>query len=136
MRKYRSRLSGPIVDRIDLHVTVPSVETEKLSGEGESRMDSKAMRMLVVKALKIQEKRFTKDRIFTNSQMRNKHVKMYCHLDGETVRILKRAVEAYDLSARGYFRLIKVARTIADLAGASEIAVPHMAEALQYRSVM
>lgn len=136
VRKYRSRLSGPIVDRIDLHVTVPSVETEKLSGEGGSRMDSKAMRMLVVNARGIQKKRFAKDHIFTNSQMRNKHVKIYCHLDGETVRILKRAVEAYDLSARGYFRLIKVARTIADLAGASEIAVPHMAEALQYRSVM
>lgn len=136
VRKYRSRLSGPIVDRIDLHVTVPSVETEKLGGEGGSAMDSKTMRGLVVKARKLQEKRFAKDGIFTNSQMRNKQVKIYCRLDGETHRILKRAVEAYDLSARGYFRLIKVARTIADLAGAPDIAVSHMAEALQYRSTM
>lgn len=136
VRKYRSRLSGPILDRIDLHVTVPSVETEKLSGDAGDRMDSKAMRANVMKARAIQEKRFAGGGIYTNSQMRNKHVKNYCRLDGETHRILKLAVEAYDLSARGYFRLIKVARTIADLAGASDITVPHMAEALQYRSVM
>lgn len=136
VRKYRSRLSGPILDRIDLHVTVPSVETEKLGGQGEARMDSKEMRQQVMKAREIQTKRFSSDGIYTNSQMRNKHIKTYCHLDSEPQRILKLAVEAYDLSARAYFRLIKVARTIADLAGSPEITVPHMAEALQYRSAM
>jgi len=135
VRKYRSRLSGPILDRIDLHVIVPSVETEKLSGQAGS-VSSKTMRETVIRTRKIQEKRFAADGFYTNSQMKNKHVKKYCALDGETHRILKLAVETYDLSARGYFRLIKVARTIADLAGAPAIAVTHMAEALQYRSAM
>lgn len=136
VRKYRSRLSGPILDRIDLHVTVPSVETEKLSGQGGGLVNSKSMRTEVIKARAIQAKRFSADGIYTNSQMRNKHVKKYCELDPETHRILKLAVETYDLSARGYFRLIKVARTIADLAQSKTITVSHMAEALQYRSAM
>lgn len=136
VRKYRSRLSGPILDRIDLHVTVPSVDTEKLGSEGKDRVNSATMRASVVNARTIQTKRFVADGIYTNSQMRNKQVKKYCELDPETHRILKRAVEAYDLSARSYFRLIKVARTIADLAGSDVITVSHMAEALQYRSVM
>lgn len=133
VRKYRSRLSGPIIDRIDLHVLVPAVETEKLSGTQGNAENSKTMRELVLKARAIQEKRFSKDGFYTNSQMKNKHVKKYCEMDGATQRILKLAVESYDLSARAYFRLIKVARTIADLGGAANITITHMAEALQYR---
>lgn len=133
VRKYRSRISGPILDRIDLHVLVPAVETEKLHDKNGSGATSKAMRAQVISARSIQTKRFAAEGIYTNSQMRNKHVKKYCELDGETHRILRVAVETYDLSARAYFRLIKVARTIADLAGSSGIDVVHMAEALQYR---
>ncbi len=136
VRKYRSRLSGPIIDRIDLHVLVPAVETEKLSGTEGSKENSKTMRGFVLKARAIQEKRFSKDGFYTNSQMKNKHVKKYCEIDGETQRILKLAVESYDLSARAYFRLIKVARTIADLGGFANITVTHMAEALQYRPTL
>ncbi len=134
VRKYRSRLSGPILDRIDLHVLVPSVETGKLSGLVADGMNSSAMRAMVLDARARQTKRFAADGIYTNSQMKNKHVKMYCHLDGETQKLLKLALEAYDMSARSYFRLIKIARTIADLANSSAISVSHMAEALQYRS--
>lgn len=133
VRKYRSRLSGPIIDRIDLHVLVPAVETEKLSGTQGNAENSKTMRELVLKARAVQEKRFKNDGFYTNSQMKNKHVKKYCQMDGQTQRILKLAVESYDLSARAYFRLIKVARTIADLGGFANITVTHMAEALQYR---
>ncbi len=136
VRKYRSRLSGPIIDRIDLHVLVPSVETEKLSGAQGNAENSKTMRELVLKARAIQEKRFKNDGFYTNSQMKNKHVKKYCEMDGATLRILKLAVESYDLSARAYFRLIKVARTIADLGGVANITVTHMAEALQYRPTL
>jgi len=135
VRKYRARLSGPILDRIDLHVNVPAVETEKLGAEVQSGKGSKQIREQVVEARRTQESRFDTDGIFTNSQMHNKHVKKYCKLDGETERILRLAVEKFDLSARSYFRLIKVARTIADLEGAENIAIKHMAEALQYKQM-
>ncbi|TSC85326.1 MAG: magnesium chelatase family protein [Microgenomates group bacterium Gr01-1014_16] len=148
VRKYRSRLSGPILDRIDLHVQVPAVEIEKLTlshperSEG-SRLDlsaapqddSKKIREKVISARRMQEGRFKDDGLYTNSQMHNKQVKKYCKLDGETERILRLAVEKFDLSARAYFRLIKVARTIADLESAENIAVKHMAEALQYKQI-
>ena len=135
IRKYRGRISGPILDRIDLHVRVPAVETEKLSTQPSTlnAQGSKYLREQVINARKIQTERFTEEKIYTNSQMRNKQVKKYCKLDPETERLLRLAVEKHDLSARSYFRLIKVARTIADLEDSSDIAVAHMAEALQYR---
>lgn len=131
IRKYRSRISGPILDRIDLHVHVPAVELEKLDIAGSD--NSFDIRNKVISARKIQETRFAKDNIYTNSQMGNKHVKKYCSLEPEAQRILKLAVEKFDLSARSYFRLIKVARTIADLESNPNIKLGHMAEALQYR---
>jgi magnesium chelatase family protein len=161
IRKYRSRISGPILDRIDLHVRVPAVDVEKLDvshtptfvspyvggethdvGEGVLvgggkgggiKGGSYEIRAQVIAARKIQEARFKDEKIYTNSQMGNKHVKKYCQLTPDANRVLKLAVEKFDLSARSYFRLIKVARTIADLENSSEILVAHMAEALQYR---
>ena len=135
IRKYRSRISGPILDRIDLHVHVPAVEVEKLTVESsniESR-NSNQIRNDVINSRKIQTARFAKENIYTNSQMGNKHVKKYCVLEPDAQRILKLAVEKFDLSARSYFRLIKVARTIADLENSESILINHMAEALQYR---
>ena len=137
VRKYRQRMSGPILDRIDLHVRVPAVETNKLTSDQLSvnQVASMEIRKQVIEARKRQEKRFVGTGTFTNSQMRNKHVRQFCKLDGETERLLRLAVEKFDLSARAYFRLIKVARTIADLEGAENICQNHMAEALQYRQV-
>lgn len=135
--KYRGRMSGPILDRIDLHVRVPAVEVEKLVDRDNrsNGMNSQDIRKNVVFARKIQEQRFAGMNIFTNSQMKNKQIKQFCCLDGEAERLLRLAVEKFDLSARAYFRLIKVARTIADLAGEEHILSAHMAEALQYRQV-
>ncbi|KKT86966.1 MAG: Mg chelatase-like protein [Microgenomates group bacterium GW2011_GWA1_Microgenomates_45_10] len=135
IRKYRSRISGPILDRIDLHVHVPAVEVEKLSTENPNSktQNSKEIRDLVISSRKIQEIRFIGEKIYTNSQMGNKHVKKYCKLEPDAERILRLALEKFDLSARSYFRLIKVARTIADLEASENILTNHMAEALQYR---
>ncbi len=133
--KYKHRISGPILDRMDLFVSVSVVEIEKLSGEA-NRVSSKEAKELILKARKIQEKRFKKRGIYTNSQMKNKDVKEYGFLTPEAENVLKLAAEKFDFSARSYFRLIKVARTIADLENSEKILMPHMAEALQYKQVV
>lgn len=136
--KYKHRISGPILDRIDLCVSVASIDIDKLSVTHEhdpNKMTSKEAKALVKKVRAVQSKRFTGLPIYTNSQMKNKEVKKYGKLTTEAENILKVASQKYDFSARSYFRLIKVARTIADLEGAEEILPVHMAEALQYKQV-
>ncbi len=142
--KYRHRLSGPIVDRIDLTVLVAPVEVEKLSLTrkiDKNMMTSRQAKEMVIRARRIQTKRFAGlpaqagTRLYTNSQMKNREVKTHCKLTPEAENFLKLAAQKYDFSARSYMRLIKVARTIADLAGEETILPAYMAEALQYKQL-
>jgi magnesium chelatase family protein len=130
--RYARKISGPILDRIDLQVEVPRVKVDKLE---QSRMgeSSASVRERVEKARVIQRERFKKSDILTNSEMTARHLKEWCVLDDACLMVLRQAVSSLKLSARAYYRLIKVARTIADLAGEPSILPHHLAEASQYR---
>ena len=137
IRNYRKRISGPLIDRIDLYVEVPSVDTRNLSQDKRASKfleSSVIIRKRVQKARKIQENRFSKESIYYNAEMKNSHLKRYCFLAPEVEKLLSQAALTFQLSARAYFKMIKVARTIADLENSKEIKPFHMAEALQYRS--
>lgn len=133
--KYQSKLSGPLMDRIDLHINVPTVDVEKLikNSRNPSAQNSRQIREKVMKARETQNKRFKGLKIYTNANMKNKHIKEFCDIDKGALLLLKQAVNTYGLSARTYFRLIKVSQTIADLEGTKGILPKHVAEALQYR---
>ena len=128
------------MDRIDLHINVPAVDVEKLMSNPTSHKasrdavaNSKKIREEVIKARKIQEKRFRGLSVYTNANMKNKHIRQFCDITTEALSLLKQAVNTYNLSARTYFRLIKVSQTIVDLEGSKKILPNHVAEALQYR---
>jgi magnesium chelatase family protein len=130
--RYQKRLSGPLIDRIDLHVEVPRVEYEKLVGEtpGES---SGAVRARVEAARTRQLARFSGTRLAANADMGVAEVRAYCALDPTGQALMKAAVSQLNLSARAYHRVLKVARTIADLAGVEAIGPAQLAEAIQYQ---
>jgi len=134
--KYKKKISGPLLDRIDLHIEAPAVDVEELSQEKHSSESSSQIRVRVEKAREIQHERFNNDNIFTNAEMKNSHIKKYCSLSQEVEQVLKRAAIMFQLSARSYYKMIKIARTIADLENSKEIELPHMAEALQYRPLI
>lgn len=131
--KYRKRLSGPLLDRIDLHIDVPSVTEEKLTSITESE-SSQMVRSRVVKAREIQKKRFKDLKIFNNGEMSSAQIKKFCQLTPEAANLLKQAISNLSLSARSYFKTIKIGQTIADLNGKKIIDVSYVAEALQFRS--
>ena len=133
--KYQAKLSGPLMDRIDLHINVPAVDVDKLINKSRQlgSQTSRQIREQVIKARKIQNKRFKGLKIYTNANMKNKHIAKFCDIDKDSLLLLKQAVNTYNLSARTYFRLIKVSQTICDLAGEKRILPNHVAEALQYR---
>ena len=133
--RYKKKLSGPLLDRIDLYIDVPAVETEKLSSLDKKDLEkSRQVRSRIIKARQRQTKRFLGEKINCNAEMSNKEIKRFCKLDTKEENLLKKAVDQFQLSARAYFRLIKVARTIADLANSENIELNHLAEALQYRA--
>ncbi|HDO26918.1 MAG TPA: ATP-binding protein [Bacteroidetes bacterium] len=135
VKNYLNRISGPLMDRIDLHVEVTPVPFTDLS-EAPPGEKSKNVRERVVRARKIQEDRFRdRKKIFANAQMTSKDLELYCELTEQGKRLLKNAMEKLSLSARAYDRILKVARTIADLEGAENIQPEHLAEAIQYRSL-
>ncbi len=130
--RYRRRISGPILDRVDIHIHVPRVDYEKLTGTG-SPEPSASIRKRVERARECQRKRFKGTRIATNSDMGPADVRRYCQLDADGQQLIKAAMRQLHLSARAYHRVLKLARTIADLEASDEIGVAHVAEALQYR---
>lgn len=132
LKAYQSRISGPIMDRIDLRVWVNPVEKEELLNMkgGES---SEEIRKRVIGAVEIQKERFKGSATKYNSRMSNEEIKKHCVMTEEAQRLLKSAMERLDLTGRGYMKVLKVARTIADLEGEEKIASHHMAEALQFR---
>lgn len=130
--KYKQKISGPIMDRIDLHVEVPRLKFEKLSEDAQGE-NSGQIRARVERAREMQKERLKGTGLVTNSEMGARHIKHLCGLSGECTDLLGRAVDSLRLSARSYHRTIKIARTIADLAGNEKIEAAHIAEALQYR---
>ena len=130
--QYQKRISGPLLDRIDLQVEVPRVKVEHLqrSVPGEP---SQSIRDRVIRARERQQKRFSGEKSLTNAEMGKKQLEKHCPLDEECLSLLRKLISSLSLSARGYFRLIKVARTIADLEDAEYISQNHIAEAAQYR---
>lgn len=132
--RYRSRISGPLLDRIDIHLEVPAVNFKELSddrvGEG-----SRAVKKRVDAARMTQAKRFSRSKVFSNAQMTTKQVKSHCAVGTEATALLEMAVEKLGMSARAYTRILKLARTIADLDGLADIAPHHISEAIQYRAL-
>mgnify|MGYP000897546721 CR=1 FL=1 len=132
--RYLSRISGPLLDRFDMHIEVNPISFEKLSGnrEGESSRDMKAA---VDKARAVQLERYKKKSIFSNAQLSSRQIDKYCRLTDSQKLMIKDAFLALSLSARAYSRILRVARTIADLEGEENIQDSHLAEAIQYRSL-
>jgi magnesium chelatase family protein len=135
-RSYYAKLSKPLLDRIDLQIEVKKVKLEEITSQGlaESSRDIKK-RVVAARNIQLQRFRHLKKKIFANGQMKNAEIKKFCPLEEEGSRLLQLAVDKFDLSARGYFKVLKIARTIADLEGVEKIVVQHIQEALQYRSL-
>ncbi len=129
---YRRKLSGPLMDRIDIFVTVPQLKYEKLVAPDEESSSQK-IREKVVKAREIQKERFKTEKILVNSEMEIPQIKKYCQIDSNSGNLLRKYVDSGRLSARGYHRVLKVARTIADLENSGNILYQHLSEALMYR---
>ncbi len=132
--RYLAKISGPLLDRIDLQVEVPALSTEEITSTT-SGEPSAAIRQRVENARLIQHERFRRTSIRSNAEMTSRHLRKHCELDAASRKILEQALDRLGLSARAYDRILKVARTIADLAGAESIDAAHLAEAIQYRAL-
>ncbi len=134
IQRYRSKISGPLMDRIDIHIEVPAVKYRDLVNRepGES---SQEIKKRVDSARKIQLNRFKGMKIYCNAQMTNRHIKKFCEIDETSQKLLEMAIDRFGLSARAYTRILKVARTIADLEGQINIQPSHISEAIQYRTL-
>lgn len=131
--RYKKRLSGPLLDRIDLHIDVPPVEGEKLTITAAAEASSE-IRKRVITARKRQRKRFRETNLIANTEMKPSDIRLFCKLKEDAVEFLKQAISKLSLSARSYFKVIKIAQTIADLEDVEYIKTSHIAEALQYRA--
>jgi len=147
IQRYVSKVSGPLLDRIDIHIEVPAVQYKELRG-GAAAEGSEEIRARVLTARERQHERFkqaeertkgsgkaSSRHVFANAQMNTQQIRTYCELSSDAERLLERAMQQQGLSARAHDRILKVARTIADLGGEQNIAVKHIAEAIQYRTL-
>lgn len=132
IKSYMGKISGPLMDRIDLHIEVASIKFNDMA-DNIKKESSKEIKERVNKARKIQVERYKTEGIYFNSQLKPKHINKYCNIGSSEKQLLKQAFEKYNLSARAYNRILKVARTIADLDCSENINVRHIAEALQHR---
>jgi magnesium chelatase family protein len=129
-----NRVSGPLIDRFDIHIEVPPVEYDELSGKANEE-SSESIKARVDKARKIQTERYKNSKTNCNARLTDAEFQDYCVITDEAAELLKSAFETMGLSARAYNRILKVARTIADLDESEKIEIAHVAEAVQYRSL-
>lgn len=134
-QRYWARLSGPLLDRIDIQIEVPRLTQSELLNKTEPSESSKEIRKRVIKARERQQKRFEKEGISSNSQMNPKLIKKYCKLTSDCEDMLKAAIARFGLSGRAFDRILKLSRTIADIDVSDDIKISHIAEALQYRDI-
>ena len=134
IQKYRNRLSGPLLDRIDLQIEVPRITYQEFSGTSEPE-SSATIKTRVEAARNIQLKRLEPFGLHSNSAMAARHIRKFCQVDEQGHKLLEMVTDRLGLSARSHSRILKVARTIADLAGEENIQQPHLAEAIQYRGL-
>ena len=136
IQRYVSKISGPLMDRIDIHIDVPAVNYKELRSNTTPE-DSASIRERVLRAREVQLNRFAAaaERIYSNAQMGPRQIRTYCELSSDCERLLERAMQQQGLSARAHDRILKVARTIADLDSTAEIQSKHIAEAIQYRTL-
>jgi magnesium chelatase family protein len=136
IQRYVAKISGPLLDRIDIHIEVPAVQYMELRG-GAAAEGSAEIRERVMGARHRQHERFKKfgEKIYSNAQMSTRQIRAYCELGADAERLLERAMQQQGLTARAHDRILKVARTIADLEGEVNLTVAHLAEAIQYRTL-
>lgn len=136
IQRYVAKISGPLLDRIDIHIEVPAVQYKELRGKAAAE-GSTEIRARVLAARELQQKRFQQsgDQIYSNAQMTTRQIRVHCQLSADAERLLERAMQQQGLTARAHDRILKVARTIADLEAAADLSVAHLAEAIQYRTL-
>ncbi len=137
IQRYMSKISGPLLDRIDIHIDVPAVNYKEMRSGAEPE-NSAAIGKRVMAAREIQLQRFaslTREKLFCNAQMSPRHIRVFCELSADCERLLERAMLQQGLTARAHDRILKVARTIADLEASKAIEPKHIAEAIQYRTL-
>jgi magnesium chelatase family protein len=136
IQRYVSKISGPLMDRIDIHIDVPAVNYKEMRSTREPE-SSATIRERVIRARKKQLDRFatSREKLYCNAQMHSRHIRTFCELSADCERLLERAMTQQGLSARAHDRILKVARTVADLEDSANLEPKHIAEAIQYRSL-